>query len=284
MQDATAQQQCHGLLWAKASQLFSAPAEVATARELFSAALQYAAPATRTKNARMLAACHAKLGQHQRAAEYLEIAARQEQQQQGAPSAITQLMRLQAAVHAHDAALALEGGWPGSPAHACVHISSCLTASHANGVAPALCCGMHRPSITQLPAACLCAAAIRGLPSCEGFHPSCLHTAQAVAAGAADPSVAKEAAAVAVKQLVSPDGCVGSLEPGEQSLVGVADQQWHRLACWHIPICAHKGAQLPVKSHCMVCCLLRRRGGAPAGGVHVSHTALHPGQARRRPC
>jgi hypothetical protein len=96
--------QCHSMLWHKASQLFSS-SEVPAARELFSAALQYANPACRAKNARMLSACHSQLGQHKRALEYLDIATRHEEE----PSLLTQLMRLEACISTHSHAEAVQG-------------------------------------------------------------------------------------------------------------------------------------------------------------------------------
>ena len=82
--------QVHSVLWHRASHCFGA-GSCAAAKELFSAAFQFARPDARSKGARALAACHSRLGMHQRAVEYLDIAARHEQQ----PSSLTQLARLQ---------------------------------------------------------------------------------------------------------------------------------------------------------------------------------------------
>lgn len=98
------QRACHGLLWAKAAHLFSC-SDAAAARELFSAALHFAPPGARAKNARMLSACHTKLDEHQRAVEYLDIAAREEQ----SPTIATQLMRLQAYLNADSPSQAVGG-------------------------------------------------------------------------------------------------------------------------------------------------------------------------------
>lgn len=64
-------------------------------------------------------------------------------------------------------------------------------------------------------ATALCVTVIRGLPSCEGFHSSCLHTARTIASGAADPTVIKEAVALAVGELVKA-GTGGGMEPGKR--------------------------------------------------------------------
>ena len=104
MQEEEVRKQCYAMLWHKAAQLFSA-SEVPAARSLFSAALQYCSSGNRSKTARVLSACHAQLGQHQRALEYLAIAGRHEEQQ----SVATQLMRLQALVASHNHAEAVKG-------------------------------------------------------------------------------------------------------------------------------------------------------------------------------
>ncbi|GAB4822052.1 hypothetical protein N2152v2_009098 [Parachlorella kessleri] len=104
-----ARKQCYAMLWHKAAQLFSA-SDVPAARSLFSAALQYCSPGSRPKTARMLSACHAQLGQHQRALEYLSVAARQEEHD----SVATQFMRLQAlvALRNHEEAVEVIEGLP----------------------------------------------------------------------------------------------------------------------------------------------------------------------------
>lgn len=95
--DTGAQAQAHGLLWHRAAALLRG-GDPGAARGLFSAAFQLARPGgARAKAARALAACHAALGEQQRALEYLGLAARQE----GAtPSALTLLARLRCLVHA----------------------------------------------------------------------------------------------------------------------------------------------------------------------------------------
>ena len=97
--DPAALGQVHGLLWHSAAHSFE-PGSPAAARELFAAALQYCRPEARAKNARALAACHSRMAMHQRALEYLDLAARHEQQ----PSSLTQLLRLEQLVHTGDAA------------------------------------------------------------------------------------------------------------------------------------------------------------------------------------
>jgi hypothetical protein len=87
--DLAVQKQVHSLLFHTAAhhlQASSCPA----ATELLKAALHYAGSATRARTARALAVCHTRLQMHQRAAEYLEIAARHEHQ----PSSLTHLARL----------------------------------------------------------------------------------------------------------------------------------------------------------------------------------------------
>lgn len=88
--DVTALAQVHTLLWQRAAQSLERCAPAA-ARELFAAAFQFARPEVRAKTARAVASCHSRLGMHQRAAEWLDIAAHHEQQ----PSSLTQLARLQ---------------------------------------------------------------------------------------------------------------------------------------------------------------------------------------------
>lgn len=95
------QAQVVGALWARAAHSYQA-GDCAGAKDLFAAAFQFSRPEARAKAARALAACHAGLGLHQRAAEYLEVAARHEAQ----PSVLTQLLRLQALAHTGDAAQA----------------------------------------------------------------------------------------------------------------------------------------------------------------------------------
>ena len=87
----------HGLLFHRATHSLEAGA-CAAAKELFAAALQFARPHERARDARALAACHSRLGMHQRAVEYLDLAARHEQQ----PGSLTQLARLQALAHTGD--------------------------------------------------------------------------------------------------------------------------------------------------------------------------------------
>jgi len=82
--------QVHSVLWHRAAQSFEG-GNATAAKELFAAAFQFARPEARSKGARALAAVHSHLGMHQRAAEWLDIAARHEQQ----PSSLTQLARLQ---------------------------------------------------------------------------------------------------------------------------------------------------------------------------------------------
>lgn len=96
--DAAVLAQVHGLLFHRAAHCLEA-GSCSAAKELFGAALQFARPEARAKNARALAVCHSRLGTHQRAAEYLAIAARHEQQ----PSSLTQLARLQALAETGDA-------------------------------------------------------------------------------------------------------------------------------------------------------------------------------------
>lgn len=186
------------MLWQKAAQLYSA-SDAGAARELFSAALQYAPLAIKAKNARMLASCHAKLGQHQRAAEYLDIAARAEQR----PSHLTQLMRLEAYCGLGSQHQAVEGR-KGALGDACCSQSSfnvtCMQRLHP----------VHlQLRFLKLPPMPRCylptAAVIKSLPVCPDFHPFCLSTASIIACKAKDPVVAKEAAALAVQVLIKPD-------------------------------------------------------------------------------
>lgn len=102
--DAGALAKVHDVLWHSAAHCLEVGSPSA-ARELFAAALQFCQPSARAKNARALAACHSRMGMHQRAVEYLDLAARHEQQ----PSSLTQLLRLHELVHTGDAAQA--SGW-----------------------------------------------------------------------------------------------------------------------------------------------------------------------------
>eukprot|EP00887_Chlorella_sp_A99_P006319 scaffold3.g6319.t1 len=87
--DRSARMACHGALWHRGSACLQG-GEPAAAAQLLAAAFQLAGPELRAKNARMLAACHAAAGEHRRAVEYLDMAARHEQR----PSCFTQLRRL----------------------------------------------------------------------------------------------------------------------------------------------------------------------------------------------
>ena len=80
----------HSVLWHRAAHCFET-GRVDVGRQLFSAAYQYAPPEQRCRGARAIAACHARLGSHQSALEWLDIAVRHEQD----PSSLTQLMRLE---------------------------------------------------------------------------------------------------------------------------------------------------------------------------------------------
>lgn len=103
------QEKVLAVLWHRATHSYQT-GDCSAAKELFAAAFQFSRPEARSKTARALAACHAGLGLHQRAAEYLDIAGRHEAQ----PSSFTQLLRLQALAHTGDTAQVLgEGGKSG---------------------------------------------------------------------------------------------------------------------------------------------------------------------------
>lgn len=99
--DAGVLAKVHDVLWHSAAHCLEAGSPAA-ARELFAAALQFCRPEARAKNARALATCHSRMGMHQRAVEYLDLAARHEMQ----PSSLTYLLRLHELVHTGDAAQA----------------------------------------------------------------------------------------------------------------------------------------------------------------------------------
>ena len=80
----------HSVLWHRAAHCLEG-GDAAAAKELFAAAYHFSRPEGAAKGARALAACHSRLGMHQRAAEWLDVAARHEAQ----PSSVTQLGRLQ---------------------------------------------------------------------------------------------------------------------------------------------------------------------------------------------
>ncbi len=128
--DAAMLARVHDLLWHSASHYLEAGSPAA-ARELFAAALQFSRPDARAKNARALAACHSRMGMHQRAVEYLDLAARHEQQL----SSLTQLLRLHELVYTRDAAQAsgrlagdqVEATWPELTTCSCMPVYCDLT-------------------------------------------------------------------------------------------------------------------------------------------------------------
>lgn len=187
--DADVQKQVHSLLFHTAAnnlQAGSCPA----ATELLKAALFYAGPATRAKTARALALCHTRLNMNQRAAEYLDIAARLDHQ----PSSLTHLARLQTLARLGDAAQV--GPLQHSPTQFITQ--------------PAI-FDIVRLSPMQA------VAAIKTLTTCPDFHPSLIASMCQVAAEAQDPVVLKEALNAATSLLIQPDAAASSMEAGQEA-------------------------------------------------------------------
>lgn len=159
------QHQVHGMLWHRAVACFQA-GDAAASRALLSAALQLARPSDRPKNARMLAACHSKLGEQRRALEYLAIAARHEQQ----PSCLTLLYRLDALAQLGQSAEAMAGAWEaqgrGHPGlHRCCGL---FFEGHHSALASQLPIGPKNVYVRLRPAVLLCSdkepGGLPGLP------------------------------------------------------------------------------------------------------------------------
>ena len=208
--------QVHSVLWHRAAHCFEA-GSCAAAKELFSAAFQFARPEARSKGARALAACHSRLGMHQRAVEYLDIAARHEQQ----PSSLTQLARLQE--------LALTGD--GMQVRWLSRRVLCFTVGHAgswNGGIMRTQSGDSDWLMAVSPLACLlqAVATISSLASaCADFHPSLIAAMCQAAAKAQHPAVQKEALGTAVQLLVKAEAPNTTLPAGQEAALLLAHVQ-----------------------------------------------------------